>query len=158
MDSTWKVYYDLCGSELFPVILKITQPIHDNNRPPCWKTNKADWQQFKNLCNRRLVKDPNSTILIKHFTEILIAIANETIPKTSPSNRRNTPRFNNEWKIAIGLRNVALHKLKKEPLIKNLNSFKLLRAKAMKQLNKLKRSVYKTMLINLIALPKKKTV
>ena len=50
-----------------PHILENTQPIHDN-RPPCWKTNKTNWQQFKTLCNRGLVQDPNSTVLIKHFT------------------------------------------------------------------------------------------
>ena len=50
-----------------------------------------------------LVQDPNSTVLIKHFTETLTAIANETIPNTSPTNRCNTPWFNNECKIAIRL-------------------------------------------------------
>ena len=39
---------------------------------------------------RRLVHDPNSTLLIKHFTETLIIIVNETILKILPSNRRNT--------------------------------------------------------------------
>ena len=90
MDYTWKVHDDPCGSDHFPIILEITQPIHDNNIPPCRKINKGDWQQFKTLCNTRLVQDPNSTVLIKHFTETFIAIANETIPRTSPSNRRNT--------------------------------------------------------------------
>ena len=88
MDYTWKVHDDSCGSGHFSIILEITEPIHDNNRPPCWKTNKADGQQFKTLCNRILVQDPNSTV---HFTETLIAIANEIIPKTSPSKRHSTP-------------------------------------------------------------------
>ena len=61
MDYTWKVHDDPCGSDHFPMILEITQPIYDNNGPTCWKTNKADWQQFKNLCNRKLVQDPNSS-------------------------------------------------------------------------------------------------
>ena len=34
--------------------------------------------------NRRLAKDPYSTALIKYFTEILIEIVHETIPKTHP--------------------------------------------------------------------------
>ena len=109
MDYTWKVHDNPSGSDHFPIILKIIQPIHVNNRPPCLKTNKDDWQQFKNLCNRRLVQDPNSTVLIKHFTETVIAIANETKPKTSPSNRCNSPWFNNECP-----RNAAFHKLKKK--------------------------------------------
>ena len=87
MDCTWQVHDDPCDSDHFLIILEITQPIHDN-KPPCWKTNKADWQQFKTLFNKRLV-------LIKHFTKTLIAIANKNIPKT--------PRFNNKCKIAVML-------------------------------------------------------
>ena len=55
VDYTWRAHDDPCGSDHFPIILKITQPTHDN-RPPCWKTNKADWQQFKTLCDWRLVQ------------------------------------------------------------------------------------------------------
>ena len=138
MDYTWKIHDDPCGSDFFPIILEVAQPIHDN-RPPSWKTNKADWQQFKTLCNRKLVQNPNSTVLIKHFTETLITLANEAIPKTSPSNRHNTPWFNNECKIAIRLQKTTLCKFKKEPLTSNLNSFKLLRAKARKTIKEAKK-------------------
>ena len=92
-----------------------------------------------------MVQDPNSTVLIKHSNEALIAKANETIPKTSPSNRRNTPWFNNECKMAIKLRNATLRKLKENHLISNLNSFKQLRAKARKTIKPDKRSVGKIM-------------
>ena len=109
MDYAWKVLDDPCGSDHFTIIVEITQPIHDNNRPPRWKTNKADWQQIKTLCTRRLIQDQNNTVLIKHFTETLIAIANETLPWFN-----NTPWFNNERKITIRLRNTALCKLKKK--------------------------------------------
>ena len=30
MDYTWKVHYDPSDSDHFPIILEITQPIHDN--------------------------------------------------------------------------------------------------------------------------------
>ena len=130
MDYVWKVHNDPCGSDHFPIILEISQPIHENNRPSCWKTNKANWQEFKTLCNSKLIQNLDNTDLIKHFTETLISIANLTIPKTSPSNSRNTPWFNNECKTAIQLRNAALRKFNKEPSTNNLNSFKLFRAKA----------------------------
>ena len=158
MDYIWKVQDDPCGSDYFLIKLEITQPIYDNNRPPCWKTNKTDWQQFQTLCNRRLVQDPNSTVLIKHFTETLIAIVNETIPKTSPSNRRNTPWFNNECKIAIRQRNASLRKLKKEPLTSNLNSFKLLKAKARKTIKQAKKISWQNYVKKLDSSTKTKTV
>ena len=61
MDYTWKVHHDPCGRDHFPIILEITLPIYVNDRPPSWKTNTADWQQFKILCNKRLVQDPNTS-------------------------------------------------------------------------------------------------
>ena len=39
---------------------------------------------------------------------ILIEIANKTIPKTSPTNKRNTPWFNDECRVVIQQRNAAL--------------------------------------------------
>ena len=74
-----------------------------------------------------IITDP-----VKHFTQTLIAIKNETIPKTSPLNRRNTPWLSNECKIAIRLRYSSLRKFNKEPSTNNLNSFNMLRAKARK--------------------------
>ena len=86
MDYTWKVHNDLCGSDHFPIIIDILQPSHDNNRPSRWKTNKANWIDFKTLCDRELVQNPNNTCMIDHFTETLIEIATKTIPKTSLTN------------------------------------------------------------------------
>ena len=68
-----------------------------------------------------------------------MAIANETIPKTPLSNRRNTPWFNNECKIAIRLQNAAFLKFKQEPLSSNLNSFKLLSVNARKTIKEAKK-------------------
>ena len=48
IDYTWKVHDEPCSNDHFPILPEIRQPIHDN-RPLCWKTNKADWQQCKNL-------------------------------------------------------------------------------------------------------------
>ena len=88
MDYIWKVHNI--------IILEITQSIHNK------KTNRLIGKNLKSYAIEDwLVQDPNSTVLIKHFTETLIAIANETILKTSPSNRCHTLWFNNECKIAI---------------------------------------------------------
>ena len=42
VDYIWKVHNNPCSSDHFPIIVEITQPINENKRPPCWKTNKAD--------------------------------------------------------------------------------------------------------------------
>ena len=154
MDYTWKVYKDLCDSDYFPIIIDILQPRHDNNRPPRRKTNKANWIGFKALYDRELVQNPNNTCMIDYFTETLIEIANKTIPKTSPTNKRNTPWFNDECRMVIQQRNAALRKFNKEPSTSNLNTFKLLRAKARKIIKQTKKSVGKIMSTNSIPQPK----
>ena len=122
------------------------------------KTNKAGWQNFKNLCNTKLVQDPNCTVLIKHFAETLIAIANETIPKNSSSNKHNTPCFNDACKIAIRQQNAALYKFQKEPLTCNLNSFKQLKAKARKTIKQAKRTSWQNFVNQLNSSNKTNTV
>ena len=139
MDYTWKVHNDLCGSDHFPIVIEVLQPSRDNNRPPCWKTNKANWIEFKTLCDGELIPNPNNAESIKHFTETLIEIANKTIPKTSPTNRRNTPWFNDECRGVIQQRNAALRKFNKEPSTINLNTFKQIQAKARKTIKQTKK-------------------
>ena len=146
MDYTWKVHNDLCGSDHFPIIIDILQPSHDN-RPSRWKTNKANWIDFKTLGSGQVLYHINNTSMIDHFTETLIEIASETIPKTSPTNKRSTPWFNDECRVVIQQRNAALRKFNKEPSTSNLNTFKLLRAKARKII-KQKKSVGKIMSTN----------
>ena len=141
-------------SDHFPIIIDILQPNHDNNRPSRWKTNKAYWIDFKTLCDRELVQNPKNTCMIDHFTETLREIANETIPKTSPTNKRNTPWLNDECRVVIQQRNAVLRKFNKEPSTSNLNTFKLLRAKAQKIIKQTKKSVGQIMSTNPIPQPK----
>ena len=91
------------------------------------------------LCDRELVQNPNNTCMIDHFTETLIKIAHKTILKTSPTNKRNTPWFNDEWRMIIQQQNAALRKFNKEPSTINLNTFKLLQAKARKTIKQTKK-------------------
>ena len=53
---------------------------------------------------------------------------------------QHTLVVNNQCKIAILLQNAAFCKFKKEPLTSNLNSFKLLRAKARKNIKQAKKT------------------
>ena len=121
----------ISGSDHFPIILESLQPLHED-RLPHWKINKANWQVFETMCKQKLLKDPNIIDQTKHFTETLISIANETIVKTSASNKHSTPWFNDDCRRAIRLRMAALRKFNKEPTTNNFNAFKLLRAKTRK--------------------------
>ena len=102
MNYKCKVHNDHCGSDLFPIILKNPQPIH-NDRILNWNVYKANWEELKTLFNQTLIQDPKNTDLTKHFTEILMSITMETIPKTSFSNRHNTPWLYDDCKTAVHL-------------------------------------------------------
>ena len=47
MDYIWKVNDNPCGSDHFPIILEITQLIHDNNRLPAGKQIKPIGNNLK---------------------------------------------------------------------------------------------------------------
>ena len=64
-------------------------------------------------------KDPN------HFTETLISIDKECIPKSPIPNKCNRPWFDDNCKEAIRLLQVALHKINTQPSASNLIFYKL---------------------------------
>jgi len=145
VDFSWKVGSDLCGSDHFPIIL-------ENDGPPSlervqrWKLAKADWDTFQCLCSTRLQQpamadtdDPMSL-----FTSILKDIADETIPKTSATPKRiRKPWFNDTVKTVIKERNRVLERFKREPTKDNLNSFKIARAKARREIRQSKKSSWR---------------
>ena len=132
LDFSWKVGPDPCGSDHFPLLL-------ENDGPPSlervqrWKLAKANWDQFQHLCSTRLhqpaIADADDPMSL--FTSILNDIAEETIPKTSAVPKRfNKPWFSDICKDVIKERNRALERFKREPTEGNLNSYRIVRAKA----------------------------
>lgn len=51
--------------------------------------------------------------LTTFFTETLLTIANESIPKTSPSIKKSKPCFDTECRKAVKIRRAALKTFKK---------------------------------------------
>jgi len=145
LDFSWKVGPDPCGSDHFPIIL-------ENDGPPSlervqrWKLAKADWGQFQHLCSTRLhqtaIDDADDPMSL--FTSILKDIADETVPKTSAVPKRfNKPWFNDTCKNVIKERNRVLERFKREPTKDNLNSYRIARAKARREIRQSKRSSWR---------------
>ncbi len=76
---------------------------------------------------------------IKAFSELLINISEETIPKTSTTHRIHKPWFNKECKDAVKTRRKAEHHFRKNPSIDNLNSYKKVRAQSRRTIKAEKR-------------------
>ena len=98
-------------------ILELSQPLQED-RQTYRKINKANWEELKNFSNQKLLHGPSNKNLTNHFTEILISIVKETIPKTSPSNTHNMPWFKDYW-TAIRQRRTAQRKFNNEPSTTN---------------------------------------
>ena len=87
-DFSWSVHEDLCGSDHFPLVLEPVLPSPEEHNPR-WKFTKADWDTFSSLCREHIKYDLilDSDDPIKVFSDKLIDIAEEIIPKTSANPR-----------------------------------------------------------------------
>ena len=84
------------GSDHFPVILK-TSLRDDEPAAEHWKFDRADWMSFRTLCVSRLSDElALSEDPVARFTDTLIEIENQTIPKSrmSKSKLPKVPWFN----------------------------------------------------------------
>ena len=128
LDYSWRAHEDTCGSDHFPLILENSGPCLDE-RVPNWNLKRANWDEFQRLCTLKLTPDCNTnTDKITFFTNTLLSIANETIPKTSTSSKYNKPWYNEDCKRAIRSRRAALRKFRLQPTAENLDLFKIRRA------------------------------
>ena len=81
LEFDWLTYKDLCGSDHFQVILK-TSLRADEPAAEHWKFDRANWMSFRTLCVSRLSDElALSEDPVARFTDTLIDIANQTIPK-----------------------------------------------------------------------------
>jgi ribonuclease HI len=145
LDFTWTVYDDLCGSDHFPVILSdvAAQPPDNIQR---YKLHSADWVKFAELCIAELqvehvlqADDP-----VEYFTCTLLAIADQTIPKTTPQPKIiHKPWFTDDCKEAVNGRKKSISICKANPTAANLANLRVLRAKARRTIRQCKRDSWR---------------
>ena len=130
LDFSWRVLDDLCGSDHFPIIIKHQGPA-TGGREPGWRLKKADWHSFRALCDERLTADiHNSPEAIASFTDTLLSIADETVPKSSATPKHIVnPWLDADCEKAIKDRKKAERKFNRQPTAENLTTFKIKRAK-----------------------------
>ena len=145
LDFDWKVGNDLCGSDHFPIFLTNLKdlPEEDSQR---WKLNKADWDQYKLLCESNFSEETFEDLVdpIAHFTNILQNVADRAIPKTSTvPKQRNKPWFNDEVKEAINDRKRVIRQFNTRPTMDNLNTVKVFRARARRAIRENKKGTWR---------------
>ena len=145
MDYNWRVHNDTCGSDHFPIILENENPKLDN-KTPRWNLQKANWEKFQNLCQSNLIPEGNTydEDHVTYFTNTLLSIAEECIPKSTNSAKHSKPWFDDKCKKALRTRRADLRKFKTNPTKENLNKYKNSRAIARRIFKESKRTSWKT--------------
>ena len=140
---SWEVHDDCCGSDHFPIILQALE--NDNNvKQQRWKFKQADWLTFKTLCSLQLSKSTFQTEdPLTDFSNILLNIAEKTIPKSSISSKPRKPWFDEECKQAIKDRKKSEKAFRQSPCHSKLSSFRIHRAKARRTIKRKKRASWK---------------
>ena len=105
MDFTWKVHDDTFGRDHFPILIKSSKP--SSEKVSRWKLDEANWEIFKEKCKNKLTHIETNH---EHFTETLIEIAKDCIPRKSTPNKGNRLWLDNKCQKAIRLRRAALKK------------------------------------------------
>ena len=140
---SWEVHDDCCGSDHFPIILTATED-DANVKHQRWKFKQADWNSFKDLCSSRLNKHTfTSEDPIPDFSNILLHIAENTIPKSSVSSKPRKPWFDDDCKQAIKDRKRAERTFRRSFSHSKLSSFRIYRAKARRTIKSKKRASWK---------------
>ena len=120
------------GAIIFPIKIEEIETTNEDHHSR-WNFNKANWENFMELCNEKLNPEMFKTADdIQAFTDTLIHVAEKCIPKSSTRSKRNRPWFNKDVKNSINKRKSALRKFNRQPTKENLIHAKQMRAKARK--------------------------
>ena len=140
----WYVHDNLCGSCHFPTVLKSFTPCPTDSVPR-WNFNKADWDRFADLYKEKMMADTfqHETDPIESFSNLLINIASDSIPKTSTVPRIKKPWFTQICKNSVKQRKKAEKYLRLHPSPANLNLYKQLQAKTRRTIKNEKRQSWR---------------
>ena len=144
LDYNWKVHDDTCGSDHFPILLENSND-KLRKRTLSWNLEKSNWNGFKTSCLAQLTPEANKNNEedILYFTNTLLNIAEEDIPKSSTSAKFSQPWFNEECKKAVRSRRATLKKFKINPTGEDLNAYENSRVKARKIIKDSKRNTWR---------------
>jgi len=115
LDFCWQIDADLHGSDHSPIVITTDTP-SPSFAKSTWKLRKADWAAFTHQAALELCTDTicSAEDPIQQFTDVVINIANNSIPKSKPTTKKqNTIWCNEDCKAAIKTRNKALKRVQK---------------------------------------------
>ena len=150
LDFYWEVLPDLNGSDHFPILINKVGTHDTNDNVPQYNVKKANWKLFREKCIQKfssdLVQDPDH---ISIFTEGIIEIMDQTIPKSKASGQRPKPWYTEEVKDACQKAKAAHRRFFNDPTYQNYQHKKIMRAKSRRVIKTAKRKSWRKYVGNL---------
>lgn len=96
-NSSWEVLEDPCGSDHLPILIELNSnsfQIHKHKVVPLrkWRSNKADWELYKQLIVQFLPQNPSTQYSANESLELLIDAITKAANESMPVNKPFTPR------------------------------------------------------------------
>ena len=85
--TSWRLAEPIGSSDHLPIIIELNHKI-------CYKPNGVDWSSFTNKVESKmsnLPNEPNLSLRVSRFNDILIFAATTHVGKSKPSRRSNDP-------------------------------------------------------------------
>jgi len=134
------------GSDHCPIIIKLNEELFETEKIPQWNFKRANWKSFKEQCKREINEElfEGQEDKMQVFTEKLIDIAGDNIPKTSPFYKKcSKPWFDKECTAARRERTRANRLLRRNPCQENHIEAKKANAKATRTFKRKKRESWR---------------
>ena len=90
LDFCWQIDSDLHGSDHYPIVITTDTP-SPSFAKPTWKLHNTDWATFSHQAALELCTDTicSAEDPIQQFTDVVINIANKSIPKSKQNTKKN---------------------------------------------------------------------
>lgn len=131
--GTWSCSDDPMGSDHRLLLIEINTPCpsHVPHRPPKWRTNSADWEQYSSIIESKLdhLKDVEASLenmeeIYAEFLEAINSAASASMKKSRDSVfLKATPWWNNTCQQAVENRRQALSRYYRNSTIPNFDTY-----------------------------------
>ena len=157
LDYSWKVLDDLHGSDHFPILLSSVQYSAPDYIPKL-KLSKANWESFQSKCINTIDVNPESSDAMESFTNQLITIMEDSIPKTSIKTKHPKPWFTPEVRETCQKGKALQRRCRRHPSEQNKQLLRIWRAKTRRVVRQNKRKSWRKYVSNLTTRVKAKRV
>ena len=148
LDYSWKVLDDSHGSDHFPILLMSTENSEPDHIPKA-KLSKANWEFLQNQCINTMEVNPESDDAMESFTNQLIEIMEDSIPKTSTKTKHPKPWFTPEVRESVQKGKALQRRCRRIPSAENKQLLRVWRAKTRRVVRQNKRKSWRKYVSNL---------